>query len=49
MSAAQASTAASIQLLDAALQMSVDLSAQLLESMRAASPTGSGGSIDTWA
>ena len=49
LSAAQAATQASVNLLDAALEMSADLSAQLLEGMRAASPQGVGGSVDTWA
>jgi hypothetical protein len=49
LAAAQASTSASIELLQAALEMTEQLSAQLLEGMRAASPPGVGGSVDTWA
>lgn len=49
LAAATASTTASVELLQAALEMTRQLSEQLVESMRAASPQGVGGSIDTWA
>jgi hypothetical protein len=49
LAAAQVGSAVSVQMLDASLQMMEQLTAQLMESMRAASPAGSGGSVDTWA
>ncbi len=49
MSAAQAHAAASMRLLDMMLEMATSMNAQLLEGMRAASPAGVGGSVDTWA
>jgi hypothetical protein len=49
MDAAQATAAASMRLLDAMLEMATSMNAQLLEGMRAASPAGVGGSVDTWA
>lgn len=49
LAAAQAGSAASVQMLDASLAMMEQLTAQLMEGMRAASPAGTGGSIDTWA
>jgi hypothetical protein len=48
--AAQAGASdAAMRLLSAALEMVQQQNAQLLESMRAASPPGIGDSIDTWA
>lgn len=38
-----------MQMLDASLQMMEQLTAQLMEGMRAASPAGTGGAVDTWA
>jgi hypothetical protein len=38
-----------MRLLDAMLEMATSMNAQLLEGMRAASPAGVGGSVDTWA
>ena len=44
-----AATEASVALLDTMLDMATQMNAQLVEAMRAASPAGAGGSVDTWA
>ncbi len=49
LAAAQAGSAVAVQMLDASLEMIEQLTAQLMEGMRAASPAGTGGSVDTWA
>jgi hypothetical protein len=47
--AVQASSEASVRMLDMALELVASQQAQLLEAMRAASPAGVGGSVDAWA